>query len=296
MKAKNIISSFLTEVILKNYSDEAHDELEAYPLRLNVAALPERRFFKMIRTLTVAVVLSGAVLIILAVFLNYQITHLDISVGRPSRWQFYRMDPQEKTLRTIESSTIRVNALKLLIEAALRDYLIMRNSTSLSTDVMEKNFSTYGRIAQFSSSEVFGQFSTEKSLMLSKIRGKGKKLIREAHIYDLRLVNSNMWMAIIEVFDMPVTEDSVGVCRCSDNSKECLTCKIQKAKNRERYKIWIRTSLNPRKAFCNVNPKINENLCFNPLGITVEKYIPTKMPIHEQDVYWNLPPALRPNL
>ena len=44
------------------YPEDLHDELEAYPVRLNVAALPDRRFFKMMRTLTVGTVLLTSLL------------------------------------------------------------------------------------------------------------------------------------------------------------------------------------------------------------------------------------------
>ncbi len=73
--------------------EKMRDELGAYPLRLHVAALPERRFFKMTRTLTIITTLLAGLLIVLGVFLNYQITHLDVSVGRRGNWRFYRIDP-----------------------------------------------------------------------------------------------------------------------------------------------------------------------------------------------------------
>jgi len=280
------------EVILAQYpeSETMHDELGAYPLRLDVAALPERRFFKMIRTLTIGVVMAGALMIILGVILNYQIAHQDVTVQRGNVWQFYRIDPQEKVLRTLESQTVTINPLRLYVEKMLYDYLMMRNSTAWDKKELEKNFGSTGLIAQLSSAAVLSDFAGEKSVLLSKTQAHG--LIREAHIYDLRLTSSNLWVAYMEVFDLPQTNKSTVVCGCSDNSRSCLDCKIKNAKNRERYKIWIRTSFDRSKAGC----RGLEGRCDNPLGISVDRYIVTFVPIHEDDVYWNLPPALQPEI
>ncbi len=267
---------------MADYPEIPHDKLEAYPLRLNVSALPERRFFKMTRTLTVGVVLLSALLICLGVFLNYQITHLDVSVRRNNSWQFYRIDPEEKQLKNAESFSIRVDPLRLMVEAKLMEYLTIRNSTIWQIDVMDKNFGPSGPIAQLSPPKIFASFDMEARSMLSKTRAN--RLIREVHIYDLKWLRSNLWMAIIETFDMPITDESISPCPCADNSKKCLQCKTQKAENHERKKIWMRTSFN--------RPKTP----YNPLGISVDKYISTFMPIHPEATYWDLPPALQPEI
>ena len=265
-----------------NYPETPADQLEAYPLRLNVSALPERRFFKMTRTLTIGVVLLSALLIVLGVYLNYQITHLDVSVRRGSAWQFYRIDPEEKKLEMTESTAVGVDALRLVVEEKLIEYLKIRNSTVWTTDTMDYNFGPTGPIAQLSNAQVFSAFDQEARSVLTKTRGAG--LIREVHIYDLKLMGPDLWAAILEVFDLPITDDLISVCACSDNSPTCLQCKINNAKNRERKKIWIRTSFNQPKTLA------------NPLGVSVEKYIPTLMPIHSDATYWDLPADLRPEI
>ena len=286
---------------MEHFPEQLHDELEAYPLRLNVAALPERRFFKMIRTLTVLVVLASALMICLAVFLNYQITHLNVTLLKNNRWQFYQIDPQEKKLHTLENAEIRLNPLVLMIESKLRDYLMWRNSTAGSEQQISANFTSGGRIYQFSSTKVFDRFASVDKRNLPQ---RDTDIVREAHIYDLRLLYPRfpyLWMAYIEVFDMPATEDYVGVCLCSDNSKQCLDCKKQKSVNRERYKIWIRTTFGrPQKCIVQDQDPIlkdqDAGLCLNPLGISVDEYNPTIVPIHDDETYWNLPPALRTGL
>lgn len=277
------------EVALEEKAEVLHDELEAYPLRLNVAALPERRFFKMTRMLTVSVVLLSALLITLGVYLNYQITHLDVTVRKNNIWQFYRIDPEEKRLKAAESASISVDPLKLVVEEKLRDYLTVRNSTVWAMDVMDRNLGPSGLIAQVSHPSVYNKFITEGRAMLNKTRGA--ELVRDVHIYELKWIRSNLWMAIIETFDLPMSDDQVSVCLCSDNSKGCIRCKIAHAKNRERRKIWMRTSFNrPKRCEADIG------LCENPLGISVDKYISTFVPIHDEATYWDLPPALRPEI
>ena len=267
---------------MADYPETPRDKLEAYPLRLNVSALPERRFFKMTRTLTISVVLLAALLMSLGVFLNYQITHLDVTVKRGTAWQFYRIDPEAKQLRATESSGIQVDPLRLVIEEKLVEYLKVRNSTVWSMDAMNINFGPTGPIAQLSDPRVFVAFDQEARAVLAKTRGSS--LIREVHIYDLKWLRSNLWVAIIETFDLPITDDAVSPCPCSDNSKACLGCKIQKAHNHERKKIWMRTSFNRPKTLS------------NPLGVSVDRYISTFLPIHPEATYWDLPPDLQPEI
>ena len=267
---------------MADYPETPQDKLEAYPLRLNVSALPERRFFKMTRTLTVCVVLLASLLMCLGVFLNYQITHLDVTVKRGTSWQFYRIDPEAKLLQATESAAIKVDPMRLVVEEKLMDYLKIRNSTVWRMDTMDANFGPAGPIAQMSEPRVFVVFDQEARSMLAKTRGGS--LIREVHIYTLKLIRNNLWMAIIETFDLPITDDAVSPCPCTDNSKVCLSCKIEKAKNRERRKIWMRTSFN--------RPKTP----FNPLGVSVDRYTSTLLPIHPDAAYWDLPPDLQPEI
>lgn len=270
------------EVILANFPETPKDKLEAYPLRLNVSALPERRFFKMTRTLTICVVLLAALLISLGVYLNYQITHLDVTIKRGSFWQFYRIDPEAKQLKITEPSAIRINPLRLVTEERLMAYLKVRNSTVWAKDTMDYNFGPTGPVAQLSDPKVYMAFDQEARAMLAKTRGAS--LVREVHIYTLQWLRDNLWMAVLETFDLPITDDLVSACPCSDNSTACIQCKVSHAKNRERRKVWMRTSFNRPKTLA------------NPLGVSVDRYISTFMPIHPEATYWDLPPALRPDI
>ena len=267
---------------MDNLPENFKDELGAYPLRLHVAALPERRFFKMTRTLTILTTLLAALMIVLGVILNYQITHLDISIGRPGHWLFYQIDPEQKRLKPSESISKNVLAMQIIVEEQLMKYLKLRNSTVWATDIMEYNFGRKGPIDRFSSTEVFEKFRKEAKTIQSETRGEG--LIRDVHVYDLQLFNSNLWVAIIETFDLPITDDLISECPCSDNSKSCLKCKTAKAKRHSRSKIWMRTSFSQKKDL------------ENPLGISVDSYIPVYVPIHTDATYWDLPTDLMPKI
>ncbi|MBQ4472456.1 MAG: hypothetical protein II942_04370 [Alphaproteobacteria bacterium] len=264
--------------------EELKDDLGAYPLRLHVNALPERRFFKMIRTLTVGLVLAASLLIVLGVFLNYQLTHQDVSVGNERSWQFYYIDPERLTLKQVQPARTSVPALQILVEEQLIKYLTLRNSTVWARDTMESNFSAGGPIARMSRGNVYSRFASEVPDIQRETRGRG--LIRDVHIYDLQLVypNENLWMAIIEKFDLPITDDLQSECQCNDNSKKCLQCKMKKAKKRTLSKIWLRTGFNQNKTLD------------NPLGISVDRYLETFMPIREDRVYWDLPAPLIPDI
>ena len=283
---------------MAEYPETMKDELEAYPLRLNVAALPDRRFFKMIRTLTVGVVLLSAFLIVLGVYLNYQLTHLDVTVRRRGSWQFYRIDPEDKKLKPLESSTIYVDPMRLIVEDKLREYIKLRNTAVLAEDTMSKVQDPLGLVVQMSSPEVLLEFTPEFEAMKRRtVNAPDEVLVRDVHIYSLTILPSNLWVALIETFDLPTTDDGIGVCGCSDNSKACLNCKIQNAKRRERRKIWMRVSnRKPKECRADNRNTDSDQRCFNPLGLSVDKYISTMVPIHPEETYWDLPPALRPEI
>lgn len=264
------------------FPENLKDELEAYPLRLNVSALPDRVFFKMTRTLTISVVLLSALLIIFATLLNYQITHLDVSIKKGSTWQIFSIDPLNKQLKVNESASILVDPMLLVTEARLREYLIARNSTVWAIDTMTYNLGNAGVVAQLSEPQVFNDFQQKARTILEETRGKS--LIRDTHIFDLNVIHSNLWQAIIETYDLPITDDLVSECNCTDNSKKCINCKISKAVKRERTKIFMRTSFKRPKSL------------LNPLGISVDSYTPLIMPIHEKEPYWDLAPDLRPEI
>ena len=215
---------------MDKYPEDFHDELESYPLRLNVAALPDRRFFKMTRTLTVGTVLLAALLIVLGVWLNYQLTHLDVTVRRNGVWQFYRVDPVDKRLEVVQSAEIKLDPLQLVVEERLREYLKLRHSTVWNEFELAERFKPKGLIAQMSSPEVLMAIGPESKAMIAQTRGA--ELVRDVHIYDLQVVSTRvnqttglplyLWTALVEFFDLPLTDEGEAMCACTDNSKACL--------------------------------------------------------------------------
>ena len=59
---------------------------------------------------------------------------------------------------------------------------------------------------------------------------------------------------------------------------------MKKAKKRTLSKIWLRTGFNQNKTLD------------NPLGISVDRYLETFMPIREDRVYWDLPAPMIPDI
>ncbi len=280
------------ESLKEEYPEDFKDVLEAYPLRLNVNALPERRFVKMMRSLKVAVALLSSLMILLGVYLNYQITHLDVDVRKGKTLQFFRVDPESKQLSPAESGEMSLSALRLVAEDQLMKYLKMRNRTVWNQDEMIKNWGVNGLIYRMSSDVVYRGFEEERNV-LNNVRGL--EMLREVHVYELKWVRDNLWMAIIETFDMPLTDTGFEVCECSDNTPACIDCHIAKTKKRERRKIWMRTG------FSRKPPEVSDAFPaqifdLNPMGVSVEKYVSVYMPINEKEPYWDLPPALRPDI
>ena len=273
---------------MKPKQNSTQDILGAYPEKEQVDAFPERRYIKLTRFLTIFTIVNLAMLISWAGLYFYMARHKDISISQRNWVHIYTIDPERKLLLPSEFGRGSVPALQLMMEKALRQYLSERYEYIWAADTMRERWGDKGYVARLSDPDIRAKFNAEAKGVWNEIQQK--RVTRDVHIYALYPVRGELWSAYIETFDLPLDENLEKKCDCTDNSHECLACKEKNMvpNGRKRKKILLRA-----------NFKGEKNL-ENPLGVMVYAYYPAIIPIPKEgpnsEKFWNLPPALRPEL
>lgn len=265
----------------KRQQKNSPDLIEAYPERMQVRAIPERRYLRTSRLLAVIIVLNLALLIAMGGIYVYIANRVDVSIATSRLVNLLAMDVEQKVIKPAEHGQGRANALQLLIEDIVKTYIIQRHSIVWDNDTMSKRVGLEGYVAAYSSQRVFEGFQQEITPQIQASRTNG--FVRDIHLYELRLVGPDLWQGIFDTFDMPVPDSFRPICgACSDNSEECLACKRENAYDHKRYKVYAKTNFAGTKALV------------NPVGVLVYSYSLLYMPIHPEERFWDIPAALRP--
>ena len=271
----------MIKIFQKNQTNSP-DRLGAYPERMQVRALPERRFLKTSRMLAVATIINIVVLFMLGTIYIYLTDHADVSISGRQTAHLYSIDYEKKKLIPSEYYTNDIANRYLIHEANLRDYINQRHTILWDDNAMVTRWNERSWLSRASSNNVWSVLKEALNYELGSSRAL--EFVRDVHIYDLNNVYGNLWEGVIETFDMPIPDAFNPLCQYSDNSKECIQCKILYAKNRHRYKVYIRTTLDGPKTIT------------NPYGFMVDGYYLLHMPTTPDDPVWELPRVLRPDL
>ena len=257
------------------------DVLEAYPEKEQVDAFPERRYVRLVRFLTIFSVINLACVFACSGLYFYMARNKDITLNNMGWVHMYSIDPEKKQLLPSEPFQKGVSALQLVTEKTLRRYLEERYSYISDLDTMTKRWGENGYVAHLSNQEVYNRQRNGKA--------------RDLHIYSLYPLHGDLWSAYIETFDFLLDENLEKACDCMDNSSECLSCKEENMVpgSRRRMKILLRINFS--------GPRICKNEdCDNPLGMVVYAYYPAYVPVpknkEKAEKFWDLPPALRPDV
>ena len=267
------------------------DILEAYPARMHVEALPDRRFFRMTRTLTIINSLSVCLLIALCCFFYYAMDNQDVDIRYASGQNaLYRLNRENKTLNRIGLTTGNYSPVQLMAEDALQNFIQLRHSVVQDKDEMDYRLSPAppsdrptSLLRLLSSDAMFGSIVQQQNEVRQMLKREG--CVRDVHIYELKHIYGNLWTATVDLFDIPLDSNLEPYCSCQDNSKKCLDCKMEYAKEKgfnnrsrhQRLKIWARIGRLHRPSY------------ENPFGFSINSYIAQYIPVHEGSDYWGLP-------
>lgn len=259
------------------------DVLGRYPEYMQVRALPERRYLKTSRLLAIFILINLGITLCLAGWYGYIAERVDVSIMTPKVVNLFYIDTEQKRLRPVEHASKRIYATQLMAESLLRQYIQERHTIVWDNNKMTAMWGTGSFVQAISNPKTVGDaLNRETHRELASSRGKG--FVRDVHLYELTYLYENLWQGIFDTFDMPIPDSYNPICNdCYDNSKECIECKQKYAFDRQRYKVFIRTTFSGEKSVG------------NPLGFMIYSYQILPMVVKDND-YWDTPRVLRPEL
>lgn len=269
--------------LLTPKKNTSKDVLGRYPEYMQVRALPERRYIKTSRILAIIILINIGITLALGGIYVYLAERVDVSIATRKVVNLFYIDTEQKRLRPAEHTQKAVYAMQLMGESLLRDYINERHAIVWDNNTMNYRWGDSGIVAGYSDSKfVLPPFRSEAERNFADSRNNG--FVRDVHLYELELINQNLWQGIFDVFDMPIPDSFNPLCACNDNSKACLDCKVENSSKRTRYKIFVRTDFTGAKTVA------------NPLGFVIYSYQILPMPIHPGVSFWDTPRALKPEL
>ncbi|CCZ21438.1 unknown [Acetobacter sp. CAG:977] len=179
--------------------DEAtNDKLGAYPEKVHVAAMPERRYLKTSRVMTIVAVgmLCGVIILALILYMLAPQLHAVPGLYYINK-QFYRLSPVQRSV------VVRpVNAL--ILEMYIREYIMLRYTILADVDEMNRRWSKRSDLFWYSSEDAFKGFQPEQAAMSTRMM---EGMTREVRVRFVSYVWDGLWLAEFDTIDkMPEEE------------------------------------------------------------------------------------------
>ena len=200
------------------------DVLGAYPERIQISAIPERRYLRTTRVLAVFTFLNLAVSLVFIGYCMYYAARIDVNIKN----RIYMLDPVYKRVYAAEYDKKSVSSRDLLLEEAISDYIKARTEVNLDVNEQKKNISIAKKFLP-EDENILQEFQKETNDLYNLARSK--KVNKETYIYDIQKTPSGMWKAIIDVFDVQPESIFNPICSCKEVTRECIDCKIKNNKD-----------------------------------------------------------------
>ena len=264
------------------YRPEAsNDQLGAYPERMHVEALPERRYLKTTRFLVIASLLS--------LTFNFAMTFIFIRNARnveaivensnSQDTYLYYLDYYRKELQPLQKTYRYLSVMDLVFQNLISDYLNQRFQITLNKGEMNAKWGVAGKVYAYAHQLYENEFlpTVDESLNLMN-RG----ITQEIYIYDIKNLNGvNFYEVVFDVFSLNESGFRAQKCPCKDKTKECLMCMRNTAVKTIRYKAYIRVNLAlPEERSTEF---VRENI--NPYSFNIENIYLLPQEIRPNDVW-----------
>jgi hypothetical protein len=253
------------------------DALGAYPERIQISAIPERRYLRTTRVLAIFTFLNLAASLVLIGYCIYYAALSDVNINR----HIYTIDPVYKRVYAAEYDKQKVSARELILEEAVSDYIKARTEVNMDINLQKKNIATVKKFMP-EDENILKAYQKEANDLFNLARSK--KVNKETYIYDIQKTPSGMWKAVIDVFDVQPESIFNPICSCKEVTRECIDCKIKNNRGRHRYWAFV------RPYFMSVPSTLN-----NPFGIKIYDMYLLDKKIRPDD-YWDTPSILKPEL
>lgn len=173
---------------------QSNDTLEAYPTRVQVTALPERRYLWTARAFAIMASVSLCLNIVLVLAL-FQL--IPLKQVQPFFVTFASKSDQIVQIEPIEMS---LSAEEAMTERLVREYVVQRNTIVPNESEMVRRWGSQGPIRWMSDPAEYAKFTQQAEPALSRITTDG--LSREAEILAVSKLSDTLWQVEFETIDM----------------------------------------------------------------------------------------------
>ena len=179
--------------LFSEVDESTNDKLGAYPEKVHVRAMPERRYLKTSRIMTFLATGLLCFSIILACFLyllSPQIRSEPLLLMIDKR--FYKLEPVQNYIVSWPSNL-------LLMEEHIKQYLILRYTIVPDIDEMQSRWNEDNSLLKwFSSRPVFTDFLNEKAVNLARM---AEGLTSEVNVRFVQRISGGIWLAEFDTIE-----------------------------------------------------------------------------------------------
>ncbi len=286
--------SIIFSTVLRYKKQQTNDVVGAYPERLHVRALPERRYLKTSRVMALIAFMSIAFNFGFAFVYMKMASSVSAIIAQPlpenpteaqrarRTTRLYRLDTFSQSIKPIEPAETMRSARTLIAENLIEEYITLRYSIVPSYEEMAQRMKEGSKLYLLSSVAVSSEFSNEKEQIFSDARNG---ITREVYIYSIKNVNTDLFEVIFDVFTFDDKAVAQRVCKCLSKDKECLSCLREKSTYVQRYKAMMRVRF--QAALSSLDDVLQ-----NPYFFNIYTYSIFPVPIRENDPWYDIDRAL----
>ena len=185
--------------LFSEVDDSTNDKLGAYPEKVHVRAMPERRYLKTSRimTFTACALLCMTIILTFVIYLlSPQLRSEPLLLMIDKR--FYKLEPVQRHI-VIEPSS------NLLTEEHIKQYILLRHTIVSDIDEMQSRWNEENSLLKwFSGSEAFSSFVNEKNVNLARM---AEGLTAEVNIRFIQRISNGIWLAEFETIERTPEEE-----------------------------------------------------------------------------------------
>ncbi len=244
----SIFSSVFSSV-LHYKKQHTNDVVGAYPERLHVRALPERRYLKTSRVMAMIAFVSiafnfGFAFVYMkmassvSAIIAQQLPENPTMAQRARRTtRLYRLDMFNQAVKQVETAETMRSARVLVAENLIEEYITLRYTIVPSYEEMNERLAPGSKLYLLSGNVVASGFEASKDQIFSDVRNG---ITKEVYIYSIQNVNSDLFEVVFDVFTFDENMAAQRACKCLTKDDDCLTCLREKATYVQRYKAMMR--------------------------------------------------------
>ena len=185
--------------LFSKVDESTNDKLGAYPEKVHVGAMPERRYLKTSRIMTLlsAALLSGTIILAFILYMLAPLLRSEPLLLAIDK-RFYKLEP-------VQTQVVLWPASMLIMEEHIKQYLFLRHTIVADIDQMNARWNDSNSLLKwFSSEDVFREFQSEKELNLARM---AEGLTTEIDIRFVHRVGNGLWLAEFDTIEhMPEEE------------------------------------------------------------------------------------------